>query len=521
MASKGVTAAAKSKNPGAPAINLGRDLHKVQFQPEERSATYGDTEALEWFEDAAFGPDVGDEVTEAMQRPALASLPRAALIKPPVPWTRQDPPMKLGRHFFGGQGEIHPMDFVHGAAFGATGSGKTVNVVQPFAHAAIAYTLCDGSRSAVLVIDPKKELADGIRQLLDQRGERERLVVIGACAAIQMFPQDCELSASDRFELYREMVPQGADSDNLYWRQKADAMLVDLLELELAYHARCGGRFMARLAAALKLSPASLTGYWPTLRSVLAHACQGQKRLRSVAATIEEVCAAQGVVSPSVQVFGSFTGGSDTVDQACYVVMSAQSTVNALSDPSIDALVDLDVLGGPGRTNVQELIEQAKVIVFQPEPTTAHTVAAKALKQRFFEAVYKRSDLRQPVFFVADEYQTFVSAKDTSLLDRSRAYRTVALLATQSLASLRHALGSNPAAANVVEILVTNLPSRYSFRSNCAETIAWLKTQIPASAEGTHILDVRRLALLKPGEAYYMQADGNWGFDRPGLPLAA
>lgn len=521
MARKAVPKDANSTDQIESKLALVKGIFEDNFRLENPCEIYTETGEFEWCEESVVEQALVSDAVTLCDSTAYAKAKRSALIKAPVPWTREDPPMKLGDGFFGGNGEIHPMDFVHGAAFGATGSGKTINVVKPFVHSAIQYRLVDGTKSAVLVIDPKKELTEDIRKLLKSLGESDRLLVIGECAPIQIFPEDCDLSASDRYDLYRELLPNEITTDNVSWRQKADAMITDLLELELIYYKRCGKRFMACLAHELKVPQTSGASYWSIVRSVLTYSVQGQKRLHTVAATIEKVCASQGVVSPSTLVFGSFTGGSDTVDQACYVLMSAQFMINALCDPSIDELVNLDVIGVSGRTDLLGLIELAKVIVFQPESTTAHNFAARALKQRFFEAIYKRSDMRQPVFFVADEYQTFVSAKDTSLLDRSRGYRTVSLLSSQSLASLRHALGSNIASTNIVEILVTNLPSRYSFRSNCIETAAWLKTQIPDNTQGPHILDVRRLATLKPGEAYYMLADGSWGFDRPSMPLAA
>jgi hypothetical protein len=200
--------------------------------------------------------------------------------------------------------------------------------------------------------------------------------------------------------------------------------------------------------------------------------------------------------------------------------MSAQSIVGTLASPDISRFVDLDVLAALTRPTIDiaDLIDQGKVILFCPEPTVAHQVAAKAIKLKVYESVFDRENMEQPIFIVVDEAQTFLTDSETSLIDRCRAYRAIVVVATQSIASLKHALGSTVAAQLATEIFAANTPSKFVYRSTDSETVAWLRTQLPPPPDGgVHVVDARRPAGLKPGESYFILADGTWGRGRAQL----
>jgi hypothetical protein len=468
--------------------------------------------------------DVPAGAAESSKRTAL-NVKKVPLIKPPIPWERTDPPLVLGsanQPFFGGN-EHHPMDIVHASVFGATGSGKTQNVVIPFVKASLAYQLHDGTKASVFVLDPKKELIEGIRTTLNRRGEADRLVVIGECAPLQLFPSDCQLSAKDRFERFCDIAPPIEDLNNSSWVAKTKALLLSMLELEMTYFERSGKRLIQTLALEMGVVPSSCFNFWRMFQGVLGYTCRSHAQLKQTYEWLSARCESEGIISQVFQLLNPYMATSDLIEQFSYLVQIASPVFQAMSNPTIEQFVDLDVLGNSifERTNVETLIVDAKVIVFAPELTEAHIVAAKALKERMFSGIYSRQNLKQPMYFIADEYQTFVSPKDVELLDRSRGYRVVSCLASQSVASLKHALASFPKSSNVVDVILTNTPTRFSFKTTDAETAGWLRTQIPNSSEGPHILDVRRMSTLRSGEAYYMFSDGSWGMDRPPLALAA
>jgi hypothetical protein len=219
-----------------------------------------------------------------------------------------------------------------------------------------------------------------------------------------------------------------------------------------------------------------------------------------------------------------YTGDDELLRQWCYAVQSAEPLVNALANPDIEKFVDLDPIQNnqSSHTNIADLIENGMVILFSPESTEGHRIAAMALKQKFFESVFSRKNLLRPIGVVIDEAQQFITSdKETgeqSFLDRCRAYRCIVALATQSISSLKYALGSNAAAQTAIDIVTANTPSKFILRTTDVDTVNWLRSQLPQSTDGNpHIIDVRRPISLRPGEAYFMLADGSWGRRRASI----
>jgi hypothetical protein len=170
--------------------------------------------------------------------------------------------------------------------------------------------------------------------------------------------------------------------------------------------------------------------------------------------------------------------------------------------------------------SIEDLVDQGKVILFQPTPTHFGDITARLIKSRFFADALARRDMKQPVGYVADEFQRFITAdRDTgeqSFMDRCRAYRVNCLLATQSLASIEHALiqsgESSPRLA--VDIIVANSPTKIVYRSIDLSTQNSLKEWIPPAPDGRrHVVDVRPPAQLATGNAYYL-FNGSWGMYR-------
>jgi hypothetical protein len=447
----------------------------------------------------------------------------ASIVQSPVPWLDSDPPLAVARNGgFYGFTSIPVTTLSNTLILGGTGSGKTASGLSPLLSAMLSYQLADGTVPAMLVIDPKRELESKVRDVLAANGQLDRLVVIGACAPIAMFTTDCNLSASDRFEQMREFTPASKlGSDQSYWENLGVGMVLDWIKLETLYEDHTGGiRLIALLLQDLGISQTGVSEFWSQLLLLLSFTCTTKKNLKRTNAAMLKRCEAVGVQSPSMNVMEPYAGETDLIQQWCYLVMSAQSTVGTLASVDLARLVDFDVIPVPHRksTNIAELIDQGKVILFCPEPSVAHQMAAKAIKRKVYDSVFDRKNMEQPVFIVVDEAQAFLTDTEINLIDRCRAYRAMVVVATQSISSLKHALGSTPAAQVATEIFAANTPSKFVYRSTDAETVAWLRTQIPPPSDGgVHIVDARRPAGLKPGESYYVLADGTWGRGRAQL----
>lgn len=459
----------------------------------------------------------------------LSGETKTTLVRTPIPWDAIDPPLVFGSDgAFFGRSAVHPRDLTHVLALGGTGVGKTESVTKPAVAAALAYELFDGTKSAVLVIDPKTELIEKVKSVLTARGEMNRLFVVGDHPPIKLFTSGSPLSQSDRLQKLRAYVPKADGSNkNEYWKQLGDSMLLDFMQLEEIYATKTGGhRLLRTLAVGLKLAIDDDRGYWQSLRDVLAYSCTGPQKLKETSELLRRHCRVASIVSSSMQVMQTYTASDSLIEQWNYVVMSAQPTIAALANPDLSLLVNLDILGDTNHsgTDVSELMEMSKVIIFCPQPKSSHDIAAKALKDKFYEASLSRKNLKMGVFIVIDEAHRFITddpksqSSEASFIDVCRAYRVNMILATQSLGSIKRALGSDNAAQDALDIICQNTPTKVVFRCNDTDTVIWLKSQIPQPADGSpHVISVRPPSGLEPGEAYNLWADGTWSRQRARL----
>jgi hypothetical protein len=448
----------------------------------------------------------------------------APLTEPPEPWRPTDPFIQVARDFgFFGRNQIHPANLNNVLVLGGTGSGKTESVLMPLLSGLLKYELNNGKTASILVIDPKRELSPKVRSILSDRGQINRFVTLGDCPPVQFFAPDSPLSANDRLCKLGTFGPvETADGDHTYWRNLGLSVLGDILQLEYKFGLNTGGvRLIAELSRQLRLPQEAQQGFWPTLRIVLAHSRKSRAKLKATESLLRKLCSLAGVKSPSTEVMAVYTGDDELLRQWAYACQSCEPLVNALSDPVLNQFVDLDPYpsGAKSHTDIAALMEHGKVIVFCPENREAHRVAGKAIKQKVFEFVFARRDMERPIGVVVDEAQRFITGDaetgEQNFLDRCRAYRAITVLASQSIASLTNALGSNNSAKTTIEIVFANCPTKFILRSTDAETKAWLRTQVPYPTDSSpHVLDVRPPSGLKPGEAYYLFADGSWGRDR-------
>jgi hypothetical protein len=106
------------------------------------------------------------------------------------------------------------------------------------------------------------------------------------------------------------------------------------------------------------------------------------------------------------------------------------------------------------------------------------------------------------------------ASSEADLLDRCRAYRVCAVLATQSVAALRRALGGTAARAgdSTLEAILGNCATRMIFRSADPETQTLLERLLPEPPVPgrMHVARVRPVMSLGVGEAYLLRADGGW-----------
>ncbi|WP_158558899.1 TraM recognition domain-containing protein [Rhodoferax lacus] len=461
------------------------------------------------------------ERVERMEPP-----PRRNLVRTPVPWRASDPPLVMGsKGAWFGRDSVHPSQLVNIQILGGTGSGKTASCVEPPLAALLNYAV-DGLQTAMLVIDPKRELEAKVRQVLTQRGELDRLVVVGECAPMRFFAVDSPLSATERLAKCKAFGPLITPTgDGSFWHHLGMALLRDLLHLQTEVAAKTeGGRLFELMAAQLGVQRAGANS-WGQIREILSWIRRGgMAKLKEASEVLEHLTSLAGVDCAAGNALKNYTKDDELFRQFTYACQSADPLVNALSNPDISHFVDLDALPDSRRagTDIGALVEAGRVILFCPEAREDHRLAGKALKAKFFEAVFARENLERPVAYVCDEAQRFVTqdpeSGEQNFLDRCRAYRAICVLASQSLSSMEHELGSDNAACTALDIISSNTPTKFILRTTDTRTIDWLRSILPGpDTQGPHVVDVRRPAQLRVGEAYSVFADGHWGLHRARL----
>ena len=183
--------------------------------------------------------------------------------------------------------------------------------------------------------------------------------------------------------------------------------------------------------------------------------------------------------------------------------------------------------------------EGRTVWVIQPKlGGDRQALVAKAVKAAFFEAVLGNEDrasgVKKPlVGYVADEFHRFVTAGEEhgeqSYLDTCRSFGGFCALASQSVASIEHALagagGDHDQNAAAVSILLNNVGTKLFFRTTDDGTIGRIRSLCPTNPGRPMVVDVRPPSTLAPGECYAALPDGR--FERrqlapwlPGRPVS-
>ena len=162
--------------------------------------------------------------------------------------------------------------------------------------------------------------------------------------------------------------------------------------------------------------------------------------------------------------------------------------------------------------------------IYQPSRHKHDDLIAKACKTLFFEAVLDSPERRKAgqtmplAGYIADEFQRFITADrvhgEQSFLDVCRSFGAFAVLACQSIASLRYALceleDDAHKRAAAIDIICNNTGTKMFFRTTDEETSWRVRTVGPILSDGRSVIESRPLSTLKPGECYASFPDGRF-----------
>lgn len=478
--------------------------------------------------------DIDEASSETCKTPLIKARRKVAIstMKSPVPWAGDEPPFRIsqGGAFFG-LDEIHPAKIVHCMGLGGTGMGKTMSFLAPLMSAQLRYQIqVDGisKSSSMLLIDPKRELLGIATKVLTQMGEGNRLIHIAgpmAGQSVRFFAGDEHLTNHEKLVKLDAALctKKMGDGSHAFWHQAGLRLVEQFMNLQEDVHEVTGQSLISQLQIGIGLEPA-VGNFWAGLAAVLNFSRCSLKKFRATCKALTDALQAPGLSEhPDAAVLESFAMEGD-LQQYQYRLQSSEPFVSLLADEEVANVIDFDPFGtshSPG-LDLRQAMDEGKVVVFQPEQRENLTLAARALKAKWYQAVRSRNDMLRPTGLIVDEFQKFITidalSGDASFLDTARGFRCNVVLATQSVSALVHALGGGREADTAVAAILTNTPSKWFFASKDVQSEDTLRGLIPSpSIPGPHVVNVRSPAQLQPGQAYWSMADGKWGRGRANL----
>lgn len=445
----------------------------------------------------------------------------------PMAYGHDAPPLRLSHKALGSH-EVSITDLGNLFNTGMTGAGKTTVVVNPIVKSIMGYR-ADNFASAALIIDPKAELKETAVQAAKALGRTDDLLIIGENAPIlHAFSEHDGKNLRERLYDARRFIGDRTISaysagDTVYWDTKSVNLVVSFLELNQVVTQRTRGTSL--FARLLGTHPAVSTNrIWPQLAAILEKTTD-MEEMHLFSTEIDILLLnfnPNGLPKNPLRIYTEIDPKMG-LEQAMYVVRNANNWVTPLAEAEETGLVNLNPYpkDESPHLNVEACCDAGKVIIYQPGTSNAHNLIARVLKTQYFEAVTHRKNLLRPQFYVVDEFQRFVTHDETTgehaFLERCRAYRCNAILATQSVSALYKV--SDVTAANAI---FANCRTKVFMRNTDESTQALMRNSLPAPPLPwlPHVSVIRPLCSLRVGQSYWVLNE-RWGISQYTLPAAA
>lgn len=446
---------------------------------------------------------------------------------------------ELSRHYF---------------ILGETGSGKTLSGILPLLNALIGVKFSNESKEPfILVIDPKHEIIDFVKK---HKSTSDRLVEFSLSKddyKIDFFEGHDRsiISAEDVVDRVRDIFfEQSLDDKDKFWENQAVNIIKAIVQIDIDLH-RKGVEFWnaytncAKSKVKTKEFFSDRDSGWTMSAEEFYNICRNRIKektdidnyflriQRFVGLVNIHRTAAFSILETLIRENSLSTSYIDEMAPFSTMGLSTFGSISSFVNKSINKLsspeVNRHIWFYPFKTTdksigIDNLMSAGKILIFHPDQASVGigSIVGKCIKSKIFETVFYRSDKQRPVIYVCDEFQRFVTndpiSGEQSFLDRCRAYRTICILATQSIASLAYALSrsGNLATTTSIDIIMTNTGNKLFFRSTDVMVMNKLRELIPSPSlpDKKHILEVRPPATLTVGECYYVFSSGLWGRKR-------
>lgn len=447
----------------------------------------------------------------------------------PVPFAADAAPLRFPNQLMG-QLAMSPTELGNVMVLGGTGVGKTTAVIANAIAAAIDYGRDEGYPASVLIVDPKSELIHVARDVARATGRQNDLMILGSdTKPLHAFYDGDGKGFLERMKVARAFGSGNAetyytDKASSDWASKSLQFYAELVALSHAIGVSSGGpSAISLILTHLGESPAA-NSLWSNVESFANQMSQSFEALVESCVLLELMRSACGVKLANPLSQYTCIEESMASEQLMYIVRGGKWWVSHLAEAERTGLASFDPCPSQNapRLDLAEVCRQGRVLVYQPDSTDAHAAIGRLLKTQFFEAVTHRrqADAYRAVFYVADEAHRFVTTDlqtgEAYFLDRCRAYRTVCVMATQSLSGLIEA-----SSRNSVESILANCRTMIYMRNTDPITQSSLFASLPRPRiRGLpHVCEVRPLSALNIGQ-YYWTSNGRWGVFQYRLPQA-
>lgn len=472
----------------------------------------------------------------------------------PLPFTDHHPAFRIESwsELLEEKGTMSAVDMArHYLITGETGSGKSRSAVMPLLRSILRYPeeaqyreyrarplkvweKRDQLRPAVLVVDPKQELYQVVHE--EAAGRNVTTLQYGKPGKVLYFFEGKDMSWIGANEAVDSILGQSdfftrdlATTREPCWSIQAGNMIKDFVAVDM-YLARKGidqlrGFWVAvrdklqesrEFAAVLPLLAYNPDNYFRPMSILVAYSTsdEGSYALAAYLEACEEL-----------KVPGELTARLVTVVMLHHhtrssVVWMCNGILADIAAEEFSACVSLNPIEAPEDAfSVQEMLNRGDVLIYIPTVSAsaiADTVG-RCIKAKFMEFVFTRPNKVRPLAYVVDEAHRFITAGEQdgeqSLLDRCRAFRTIVILSTQSIASMKVRLEGGILGTSALDVMLNNCGNALYFRSSDTVTQDNVRARIPECPvpDRPHVVKVRPLTSLPTGSCYALRANGSWG----------
>jgi hypothetical protein len=472
----------------------------------------------------------------------------------PFPFTNDHPPFRVPGwgELLGAEEEIPAAEMVrHLLVTGESGSGKTISAVIPVMRAALrypqqelydAYAAKAGSnaeprsnlRPAVLVVDPKQELWEVVEA--EAAGRKVTTIQYGTPGEVLYFFEGRDLAEMNANDAVDSIVAQSdfftrdlATTREPIWSIQAASLIKDFVAIDM-YLARQGMDKLQELWSKVRsdmekhseysaICPSlyySRSNYFRPIASLVAYSSSDEASY-PMAIYIDACNELKVPGDLSARIVTVMTLAHNTRSS---VIWMANGILSDIGSDEFASCVSLNPIEPPERAlSVRRMLDDGDVLVYIPT-VSASAIAdtlGRCIKSRFMEFVFTRANKTRPFAYIVDEAHRFITSGEQDgeqgLLDRCRAYRTMVVLATQSIASMRVRLEAEISGSSALQVMLNNCGTALYFRSSDISTQDSVRARIPEcpAPRRQHVVSVRPLTSLSTGSCYALRANGTWG----------